>query len=137
MPVTHEFQEQTDHWNVCPEKIIQLKKKPMHINTCKSLLLQEIVSEGIGLSRMAAMFCFVLGCVAWRILFPQSGNPWIEPLPPAVEAQSQKHWTTREIPRMATGFDHGYVHNMFMYVIYLIKVEQDSFIHMQIYFWIV
>ena len=31
-----------------------------------------------------------------RILVPQPG---IEPTPPAVEAQSLHHWTTREVPR--------------------------------------
>ena len=33
--------------------------------------------------------------VACRILAPRPG---IEPVPPAVEAQSLNHWTTREVP---------------------------------------
>ena len=35
--------------------------------------------------------------VACGILFPRPG---IEPVPPAVEAQSLNHWTTREVPKM-------------------------------------
>ena len=35
------------------------------------------------------------GCVACGILVPRPG---IEPVLPAVEAQSPNHWTTREVP---------------------------------------
>ena len=35
-------------------------------------------------------------CMACGVLVPQLG---IEPEPPAVEAQSLNHWTTREVPR--------------------------------------
>ena len=35
-------------------------------------------------------------CVACGILVPQ---PEIEPTPPAVEAQSLTHWTTRKVPK--------------------------------------
>ena len=34
-------------------------------------------------------------CAAWGILVPQPG---IEPVAPAVEAQSPNHWTAREFP---------------------------------------
>ena len=41
-------------------------------------------------------FFFFFGCAAaCRILVPQPG---IEPVPPAVEAWSPNHWTTREVP---------------------------------------
>ena len=40
-------------------------------------------------------FFFWLHCAAFGILVPQQG---IEPAPPAVEAQSLNHWTTREVP---------------------------------------
>ena len=36
--------------------------------------------------------------MACGILVPQPG---IEPVPPALEAQSLNHWTTREVPRVA------------------------------------
>ena len=35
-------------------------------------------------------------CAAYGILVPRPG---IEPRPPAVEAQSPNHWTTREFPK--------------------------------------
>ena len=35
-------------------------------------------------------------CVACRILVPPPG---MEPVPPAVEAQSPNHWTAREVPK--------------------------------------
>ena len=38
----------------------------------------------------------VLHHAAYRILVPRPG---IEPMPPAVERQSPKHWTAREFPR--------------------------------------
>ena len=38
---------------------------------------------------------FWLCNMAWRILGPQPG---IELVPPAVETQGPKHWTTREVP---------------------------------------
>ena len=41
-------------------------------------------------------FFFWPGCVACRILVPLPG---IKPAPPAVEAQSLNHGTTREVPR--------------------------------------
>ena len=34
---------------------------------------------------------------AWEILVPQPG---VEPAPPALEAQSLNHWTTREVPTL-------------------------------------
>ena len=43
--------------------------------------------------------CFVLFWLCYaacRILVPRPG---IEPVSPAVEAQSLNHWTTREVPR--------------------------------------
>ena len=40
-------------------------------------------------------FSFWLHCTACGILVPQPG---IKPAPPALEAQSLNHWTTREIP---------------------------------------
>ena len=39
-------------------------------------------------------------CVACGILVPQPGT---KPAPPAVEAQSLNHWTTREVPRVTLG----------------------------------
>ena len=39
---------------------------------------------------------FWLCRLACGILVPQPG---IEPVPPAVEAQSRNHWTAREVPR--------------------------------------
>ena len=36
-----------------------------------------------------------IGCRACRILVPQ---PDIEPVPPAVDAQSPNHWTAKEFP---------------------------------------
>ena len=42
------------------------------------------------------LFIIIICCaVACEILVPQPG---IEPLPPAVEAQSPNHWTARELP---------------------------------------
>ena len=41
------------------------------------------------------LFVFLLHCEAYGILVPWPG---IEPVPPAVEALSLNHWTTREIP---------------------------------------
>ena len=41
------------------------------------------------------LFNFWLHCMACRILVPRPG---IEPTPPAVEAWSLNHWTTREVP---------------------------------------
>ena len=41
-------------------------------------------------------FSFWPRCSACGILVPQPG---IEPVPPAVEAQSLNHWTSREVPR--------------------------------------
>ena len=43
------------------------------------------------------VFLFWLRRAAYRILVPQPG---IEPVPPAVEARSLNHWTTREVPGM-------------------------------------
>ena len=40
---------------------------------------------------------FWLCNMAWRILVPQPG---IELVPPAVETQCPKHWTTKEVPGM-------------------------------------
>ena len=40
------------------------------------------------------ILCFVFGCVVYGILVPKTG---IEPMPPAVEAQSLNHWTSREV----------------------------------------
>ena len=37
MPETHEFQELTGHCDMCPEKLIQLKKKAMNMNTYKTI----------------------------------------------------------------------------------------------------
>ena len=43
------------------------------------------------------LFCFVLlHCAVCGILVPRPG---IKPMPPAVEAQSLNHWTSREVPR--------------------------------------
>ena len=46
---------------------------------------------------MNFLFCFVfwLHCAACGILVPQLR---IKPAPPALEAQSLNHWTTREVP---------------------------------------
>ena len=41
------------------------------------------------------LFFFWLCCMACGILVPQPG---IEPMPPALEAQSFNHWTAREVP---------------------------------------
>ena len=41
------------------------------------------------------LFFFLSHCGACRILVPKPG---IEPLPPAVEAQSLNHWIIREVP---------------------------------------
>ena len=41
------------------------------------------------------VFVFWLHCMACSILVPQPG---IKPVPPALEAQSLNHWTTREVP---------------------------------------
>ena len=41
------------------------------------------------------LFIFRLHCVACGILAPRPG---IEPMPPALGAQSLNHWTTREVP---------------------------------------
>ena len=41
------------------------------------------------------VFIFWLHHAAFGILVPQPG---IEPSPPALEAQSLNHWTTREVP---------------------------------------
>ena len=46
-------------------------------------------------------FFFFFGHGACRILVPQPG---IRPMPPAVEAQSLSHWTTREVPRYSSLF---------------------------------
>ena len=47
------------------------------------------------------IYLFIFGHVtqACEILVPQPG---IEPLPPAVEAQSPNHWTAREVPIFLT-----------------------------------
>ena len=37
--------------------------------------------------------------MACRILVPRRG---IKPVPPAVEAQSLNHWTSREVPKLAS-----------------------------------
>ena len=47
---------------------------------------------------MAFFFFFCLRPAACRILVPQPG---IKPMPPAMEAQSLNHWTTRDVPNMA------------------------------------
>ena len=45
---------------------------------------------------IVSFFFFLFGCItASGILVPQPG---IEPMPPAVEAQSPDHWTAREVP---------------------------------------
>ena len=38
---------------------------------------------------------FFFGRAAYGILIPRPG---MEPVPPAIEAQSLNHWTTREVP---------------------------------------
>ena len=43
-------------------------------------------------------------CVACGILVPRPG---IEPLPPALGAQSPNHWTAREVPKERFGGDSG------------------------------
>ena len=43
------------------------------------------------------LFCFWLCHTACRILVPQPG---IKPAPPALEAWSLNHWTTREVSRI-------------------------------------
>ena len=42
-----------------------------------------------------SFFLFWPQQAACRILVPQ---PMIEPVPPAIEAQSPNHWTAREVP---------------------------------------
>ena len=44
---------------------------------------------------------FLPHCTACGILVPQ---PRIEPMPPAVEAQSLNHWTAREVPGFFLNF---------------------------------
>ena len=39
-------------------------------------------------------YFYFIGDVTCRILVPPPG---IEPMPPTMEAQSRKHWTTREV----------------------------------------
>ena len=49
----------------------------------------------LGLEERSLFVCvFLAGHAACGILFPQPG---VEPNPPAVEAQSLNHWTTREV----------------------------------------
>ena len=43
------------------------------------------------------LFFFFPHHVAYRILAP---GPGIEPMPPAVDAQSRNHWTPREVPEL-------------------------------------
>ena len=60
------------------------------------------------------LFCFVflLCCTACGILLPQAG---IEPMPPALGAQSLDHWAAREV---ATNFKF---HTRY-YACYVVKV---------------
>ena len=44
------------------------------------------------------LFCFWWSCVAFRIPLP---SPGCKPAPPAVEAQSLNHWTTRDVPNQS------------------------------------
>ena len=54
---------------------------------------------GIWVIRWFTFFFFWLHGVARGILVPQPG---IEPVSPAVEAESPNHWTTREVPGFLT-----------------------------------
>ena len=59
------------------------------------------LGSGIFISHRCLLCSLFFGgvhCMACGILVPQPG---IEPVPPAVEAQSLKHWTTREVPRVS------------------------------------
>ena len=55
-------------------------------------------NEGLLLAASASFFFFFCH-PACGILVPQ---PEIEPVPPAVEAWSLNHWTTREVPASAS-----------------------------------
>ena len=60
----------------------------------KSPFLQILIASGI--QTLQCLCFFFWPCqMACRILIPQPG---IEPMLPAVEAQSPNHWTTREVP---------------------------------------
>ena len=58
--------------------------------------MQYCFVKGKCLMQDIATFFFFFFCVACGILVPQPGT---KPAPPALEAQSFKHWTTREVPR--------------------------------------
>ena len=52
----------------------------------------------------AFQYCFWFSCMCWEvcgILVPQPG---IKPVPPAVEARSPNHWTTREGSAVSSDF---------------------------------
>ena len=73
----------------------------MHMTRDKSCLMVQLTSdrrssEWPELFILFLLFIYVWPChTACRILVPRPGT---EPVPPAVEAQSLNHWTTREVP---------------------------------------
>ena len=69
--------------------------------TLASLFTIFLASTTINKIHCFAFFFFPLGCMAYRILVLQAG---MEPRPPAVEAQSPSHWTTREVPDISIFF---------------------------------
>ena len=58
----------------------------------KLSLLHQTVSQVVNAKEKSSFF---FGCTACGISVPWPG---IEPVPPAVEARSLNHWTTREVP---------------------------------------
>ena len=67
---------------------------PLHGTWQEEVRASIVALSSSGKQIILAFFCFWLCNTACRILVPRPG---IKPTPPAVEAQSLNHWTTREV----------------------------------------
>ena len=65
------------------------------INYIFTVLITELLSVSVHSFVARFFFFFLLVCEAYIPIVPW---PEIKPVPPAVEAQSLNHWTTREVP---------------------------------------
>ena len=65
------------------------------LGSLRKLLTEKDTCNPIFTLFMFLNLLFWLSCGVSRILFPWPG---IKPVPPAVEAQSLNHWTTRKVP---------------------------------------
>ena len=54
-------------------------------------------NDTVQLYSFLILFTYLFDCATDKILVPQPG---MEPVPPAVEARSPNHWTTREFPTL-------------------------------------